>query len=947
MGKRLNVGSAWQLLAVVILIQLFGCRLWGLDPTQHVDRCLVDQWEIIDGLPANTVNSIAQTSDGYLWIGTSKGMVRFDGIKFVTIRFTEKEEIYSKEIRQLFVDRRGDLWIGSSVGLTLCHPIGNRFKNFTTADGIIDEGIRHIKDDMKGNTWISFTTSFVSRITDGKFTNFNTIHGLLGKKVNGIVEDNQGNLLFGTRENGIFSYKDGKFSQYPIPGLDNVQINTMYVDGRGDLWIGADKGLFRKTGTNPSTGKSFDRYTSRDGLSNDYIICIIEDSDRNLWVGTKKGLNRLKTKPNGAIGFESLLKSFLIYCLFEDKEKSLWIGTDDSGLKRLKDGKFMPYTPVEAHSEESPLSLFKDGQGDTWIGTVSGKFFRCRDDAIRESTELSELSGTGIASIAEDANGNLWLGTIGRGVFQKKNNRLVSYTTREGLADNVVTSIFRDTRGNLWFSTFDGVSVLRAGDGVIESFTSREGLAGKVVHNIYESKTGDILVAADKGLTILPKVFAGVHNGVAVFSKKAPWSPKVILPGVSVTCIYEDLAGPEAGDVVYWIATEGAGLKRLNMKDETIVSYTTARGMTTDFIYQFFEDEQENFWLMSDSGVLRVAKSELNAIASGGAAELNCTSFGIADGMKSLEFDNKFSRNSALKAANGEFWFITKKGISIANPGKIRINQTPPPVLIEAVYFNRRSIPLHPDTGPVVFKGITDADFHFTAPTFLSPEKVKFKYRLEGVDREWIPLPPGQGRVAHYKELPAGVYTFRVTACNADSVWNQAGDSLTFTLKSVLYQTLLFKIAALFFLAALAAAAFYIYKKWKPFIDKKEKYKMALLDPEFAGECIKKLNYLVDIKKVYCDADLSLQSLAEKMGISPHQLSQLVNEKLDRNFFDFINEYRVEEAKRILQSARGAQRKISVVAIEAGFNTMAAFYKAFKKHTGTTPTRYKKEVQKL
>lgn len=952
MGRRLNDGSARLLLTLGILVQLFYCCLWGLDPSQTVDRYLVDQWEMLDGLPANTVGAITQTPDGYLWIGTSKGLVRFDGIKFVIIRFAEMEEFYSKTIRHLLVDRGGTLWIGNSEGLALYHPMEDRFKIFTAADGIAGDGIRRIKVDMMGNTWISFTNSYVSRLSDGKFTDFNADHGLLGKRINAIVEDRQGNLLFGTRENGIFSYKDGKFFKSPVPDLDNILIITMYVDGRGDLWVGADKGLFRVTGINRSTGNGTERFTSGDGLSNDYITCIAEDSEGSLWVGTKQGLNRLKRKQDGALAFERLLTSFPINCLFEDREKSLWIGTDDSGIKRLKDGKFIPYEPLEAHPEDIPLSLFEDRRGDAWIGTVSGKLFRCRGGNIIESTASRELSGIGIAAIVEDANGSLWLGTIGKGVFQKKEDRFVPYTTREGLADNVVTSIYKDSRGNLWFSTFDGVSVLRSRDGVIESFNSRDGLAGKMVHYVYESKTGDILIAADKGIILLPKVFAGggwqprpIRGGS--FFKNSSWSPKIILPGVSVTCIYEDISGPKEGENIYWIATEGAGLKRLDINDDTIVSYTTAQGMTTDFIYQFFEDQQENFWLMSDSGVLRVAKSELNAIVSSEVGEINCTSFGIADGMKSLEFDNKFSRNSALKAANGEFWFITKKGISIVNPGEIRVNQTPPPVLIEAVYFNRRPIPLHPDTGSVTFKGITDADFHFTAPTFLSPEKAKFKYRLEGVDREWILLLPGQGRVAQYKELPAGAYRFRVTACNADGVWNQTGDSLTFTLKPLLHQTFVFKLAVLFLLVTLVVLAFYFYKKKKLLFEKTEKYKGSPLDPYFAGECIKKLNYLMDTEKVYCDADLSLQSLAEKMAISPHQLSQLLNEKMDRNFFDFINEYRIEEAKKILQSSRGAQRKISAVAIAVGFNTMAAFYKAFKKHTGTTPTHYKKESQRL
>ena len=928
MGKRSNPGSTWQLLASVIIAQLFWCycQLWGLDPYKPVDLYLVDQWEMSDGLPSNTVKSVTQTPDGFLWIGTKRGLVRFDGMKFVIVRFAKKEEIYSQEIRNLFVDREGTLWIGSAGGLTSYQYQTGQFKTFTKDDGITGDGIRRIKDDMRGNTWISFTASYVNRFSNGEFFAYDATNGLIGKKINAILEDHQGNLLFGTRENGIFTYKDGTFFKYPVPVLDDVLIITMYEDRKGELWIGTNKGLFRVT------GKGIERYTARDGLTTDFITSITEDSERNLWVGTRQGLNRIKKKKDGTVGFESLLKSYLIYPLFEDKEKSLWIGTDNSGIIRLKDGKFMSYAPLDVHLEEIPFSLFEDRHGDTWIGTVSGKLFHCRGSEIIESITPAGLSGTGIAAIAEDGRGKLWLGTNGKGVFQKKNNSFTQFTTQEGLADNLVTSIYRDSRDNLWFSTFDGVSVFRSGNSIIESLKSRDGLSGKVVHNVFEDKTHNIWIAGDKGITVL-------KNGK--FSNRTMQN---YLQDITVTCIYEDVDSQSATDRIFWIATYGAGLKRFQYGK--FFSYTTAHGMTTNVIYQFLEDQQGNFWLMSDSGILRVSKSKLNRFANGIIDEIDCISFGISDGMKSLAFNNACSGNSALKARNGEFRFITKKGISIVNPAKIRINKTPPPVVIEAVFFNDQPLPFRHGSNaePVTGKGITNVSFHFTAPTFLSPEKIKFKYQLQGFDRGYISLPPGNERVARYKNLAPGTYTFRVTVCNAEGVWNQTGTSFTFTLKPLFYQTFLFKIAVLFLFFVLLAAAFYFYKK-RPF-KKKAKYKGSLLHPHFSEECTRKLKHLMEDEKVYSDADISLQSLAEQLSISPHQLSQLLNEKLDRNFPDFVNSYRIEEAKRILKSPKGAQQKIDSVAFEVGFNTSVAFYRAFKKHTNITPTQYKKKVEK-
>jgi ligand-binding sensor domain-containing protein/AraC-like DNA-binding protein len=915
-----------QLWVGVILISLFWSHLLALDPNKPVDQYLTDQWETSAGVPSNTVLSINQTPDGYLWIATTKGLVRFDGIKFSFIPFAETGGTASRENpipETLFVDRQGTLWIGSSAGLTVYRYQTGQFHTYTTPHGMTKDRIRRIKDDMRGDLWISFFTSYVNRFSNGKFTPFDASHGLKGKKINAIIESQNGNLLFGSRENGVFIYRERKFLKYPITGLDNLHLIDMYEDKQGFLWIGTNTGLFLVTDQGTKT------YTARDGLSNDYITSIMEDSEGNLWVGTLKGLNRIEKKQNGTIGFESVLKPFTIHCLFEDREKSLWIGTDNAGIKRIKEGKFTSYEPLEAYPEEIFLSVFKDRYGDTWIGSFNGKLFRCRGSELIEIVEPPAISGVGITSIAEDTKGNLWLGTNGRGVFQKKNRTFIQLTTREGLADNLVTSIFRDSKGNLWLSTLGGVSIIRYSNGVMETVDSRKGLSGKVVHNVYEDNRQNIWIAADKGVTVL-------KDGKITKENAAYY-----LQGVSVTCIYEDqsTSGSNGGkDKVVWLATHGAGLKRL--QNENITSFTTANGMTTDFIYQFFEDQQENFWLMSDSGILRVSKRELHRFAQGGVDIINCTSFGISEGMKSLEFNNEFSRHSALKTGNGEFWFITKKGISIINPENVQINKVPPPVMIDEVFFDDRPIPLHQET--LEFHGIIDFQFHFTAPTFLSPGKVKFKYQLEGFDRGWVFLGPGRERTAQYKDLGPGTYTFRVIACNSEGIWNQTGDSITFTLKPFLYETLFFKIVILLMLMALVAIGLYIYKK-RPF-KKQVKYKGSPLNPLFAEECIRKLRHLMEVEKAYLDADISLQSLAEKLSITSRLLSQILNEKLDRNFSDFINFYRVEEAKKILQNPRGAQKKIIALAFDVGFNTKVAFYNAFKKFTNMTPVQYREKL---
>ena len=726
MKKPGDFGSTKPVVILIILTQFIWSPVCGLDPDKTVDQYLVDQWQTPEVIPSDTIASISQTPDGYLWLATLTGLVRFDGIKFSIIPFVEKKKIDPPETATpltLFLDESKALWIGSfDSGLTSYHYKTGQFQTFTTADDLTENSIRCINEDMKGNLWIGFFTSYACRLSNGKFTVFNDSHGLAGKKISDIVEDHQGNLLFASRENGVFKYKDGKFFKYPVAGLDDHQIITMYEDWKGDLWIGTNNGLFR------ITDKQTVIYIASDGLSSDNIADIVEDSDRNLWIGTLKGLNRMKRNADGTIAFESLLQDLPIVCLFEDKEKSIWAGTNGSGLIRLKDGKFLSYAPLEAR-QETVTSVFEDRHGDTWIGTFSGKLFRCRSDKVIESLEPAEISGIGITAIAEDAPGNLWLGTIGKGIFLQEKGTFIRFTHSDKLADKTVTSIYRDSRDHLWFSTMDGVNVLRHPDGVFESFTSTNGLLGKRVNNVYEDKNQNIWIAADKGITVL-------KDGKISNPRK-----KYYLKKVDVVCIYEDPSNSGHQGSVYWIATFRHGLKRLALKDGKIISftsYTTDEGMTTNSIFQFLEDQQGNFWLMSNSGILQVSKNELNRFAKGDQDKINCISFGISDGLKSLEFNNELSRHSALKTRNQEFWFINKKGIAVVYPDKVRKNKIKPNPVIEEVIFDQNSIAFPQDAETYKIKGIRDFTFHFTAPTFLSPGKIKFKYRLDGFDREWV-----------------------------------------------------------------------------------------------------------------------------------------------------------------------------------------------------------------
>jgi ligand-binding sensor domain-containing protein/AraC-like DNA-binding protein len=925
-----GIADVMRLLSILFLVPLVTWSLWGLDPHKPVDQYRIDRWQIAEGMPSNAVQFITQTPDGYLWLATQKGLVRFDGLTLTSIQFLDAPQKGSRQtIRPdaIHADRSGTLWISSAVGLTSYDSKTRRFKTYTSADGLTQDLIRTIKEDMNGNLWLSFQSSYVNRFANNTFTVFNDSHGLKGKKVNMIYEDRKGRLLFGTSENGIFIYKDDRFSPFPGISTDH-RVTKMCEDWQGNLWIGTNKGLFRVN------EKNMQKYTSANGLSSNNVTSVLEDKDRNLWVGTEKGLNRYRKQRENNISFSSLLKKDFVLNLYEANEGNLWVATYYSGLIRLKDAPFYSFTLNKNHQQETLASIFQDRQGDTLIGTLAGKLLRYRGTRLVESIAPPELSGTGITAIGEDTQGKLWLGTIGKGVKGPKNH----FTTANGLSDNQVTSIYRDSRGDLWFSTYDGLSVFRSPTGMMEILTHKNGLSGKRVHSVYEDKKGHILVAADKGITLL--------KGGKIPSTGSTQQLNHYLEGASVSCIYEDTAdAPEEGSV-FWAATNNDGLKRFTLTGHTMTHYNTANGMTTNVLYRFVEDTQGYFWFMSDSGILRVNKSELIRVAQGKLAYMNCRSFGKLDGLQSLEFNNSFSRNSNFVTRDNQFWFITRKGISILDPDKIILNKTPPPLVIEEILFNREPAALNPGTKPYSFEGELDVSIRFTAPTFLAPHKVTFKYRLKGLETQWNLLTPGNKRIVHYKNLRPGTYSFNLLAGNAQGIWNRTGKSFRFRIKPRFQQTLLFKLLLLLLVTGLLITAYFFFNRYKRYkLEKKEgeKYQGSNLNPQFVASCVKKLKHLMEVETLYRDETLTLHSLSKELSIQYYQLSQILNETLKNNFSDYINSYRIEEAKEIMVSPEGKERKIQAIAYDVGFNTMTAFYKAFKKHTGLNPSQYKTE----
>jgi ligand-binding sensor domain-containing protein/signal transduction histidine kinase len=752
-----------------------------------------DVWQTENGLPQNTVHTILQTRDGYLWLATEEGLARFDGIRFKVFDTRNTEQIRSKSVRELFEDREGSLWIGTTGGLTRLRD--SRFTAYTTKDGLTSDSVESIYQDREGSLWIG-TPDGLNRFRDGKFTAFTTEDGLPSPGVSAIHQDGGGTLWIGTR-GGLAQMKDGRFTAYTSShGLPGDNVRAIYEDRSGALWISTLAGLARlKDGR-------FTAYTVKDGLSNERVWSISEDRRGNIWVGTDGGLNLFSegrfiayTTANGLsdntvwsisedrrgvlwIGTPGGLNRFqdgrftsyttkeglsdnVVLAVCEDREGSLWIGTEAGGLNRLKEGKFVTYTTADGLSSDLAWTICESRDGSLWIGTQSGGLNRFKDGEFSSYTTRDRLPSNIARALCEDREGNLWIGTPA-GLARMKDGRLVTYTVEDGLSSNAVSAIEEGRDGSLWIGTLGGLNRLKGGS--FQVYTTRDGLSDDGVLSLRADRRGNLWIGTRGG--VLNRFKDGRFTSYTIKDASAD---------DSIRAIYEDRDG------AIWIGARRSGLHRL--KDERFTSFSTREGLFDDCVFQILEDSRGNLWMSSPRGVFRASRKELEDFAEGKTSRIASISYDTADGMESRECNG--GQPAGWRTRDGKMWFPTARGVAVIDAENLSVNSLAPPVVIEEIIVDH--VTIAPGEMIELSPGNDRYEFHYAGLSLIAPEKVKYRYRLEGLEDDWIDA--GSQRVAHYTRIPPGRYTFRVMAGNNDGVWNDTPASFELYLKPYFYQT--------------------------------------------------------------------------------------------------------------------------------------------------------------
>ncbi len=720
-------------------------------------------WTRRDGIPSAFIYSIAQTRDGYLWLATTDGLVRFDGVRFVHWRPKTGHTALLGVVRSLCAARDGSMWIGTGAGL-VGHIRGEDLTTFS-----VGAQVETILEDRDGTLWVS-TENQLLRFRTATQEQIGTAIKLPGTLLSGPLQDRSGSIWF-TTQSRILRLESG-----------NPQGSPLEM-GKGKFWISEDtNGNIWLTGSNGSTRPMNEGQIISDAdtkIRNLDIQTVLRDSNGDTWIGTLgQGLARLRAGFGDGTKVEKYsqsdgLSAAHVWCFLEDREHNIWVGTQN-GLNRFRDEKAVTLTRREGLASENVDALAAGPDGTIWASTSIGVN---RIDGEHRDVYLNGVTVMGLSTSRENT---LWAGT-NRGVVRAEKGNWRYLPMPAGIRLQNVTVVAVDHENGVWL--FDARKGLyRWADGRITDFSNEALLKGKA-----------ILAARADGRG---RVWFGLNDaGVAVFdgSRFHLYSESDGLAGGSVNAVHID------DNATVWIATE-RGLSRFD--GQRFVTWNTSNGLPGERVLWILSDNEGRIWLGYSTGVACISRSELDRAKQDPSHRVAYSFLDDGDGLKGNP--DRGWQSPAVRASDGKFWFRTSEGVAIIGPQDLTRNLVVPPVYIERTVADGAVIDATP---PVRLRPLTrDIEIDYTALSLAEPRKVLFRYKLEGFDSDWRDA--GTRRQAFYTNLRPRAYRFRVLACNNDGVWNEAGATLDFDLLPAFYQTRAFSLLCALVLIILAWGAY-------------------------------------------------------------------------------------------------------------------------------------------
>jgi ligand-binding sensor domain-containing protein/signal transduction histidine kinase len=739
---------------------------------------IVDSWSTGEGLPQSSVISVIQTRDGYLWLGTLNGLVRFDGIHFTVLDENNTPGLDSDRIVHLFEDSHTNLWIGTDTGSVALVRNG-KLQNFVVGRSGHEGRLVSAGEDSSGAVWLYTADAHLARYQAGKLEILNLNFNPLAI-CRMVAAEKSGPVWIG-EDWGMFSLRPANF-QPPALAIEQLiqarKLDFILASQRGGTWRLIDGRIQKWSSTHLET--DFGTYP----WGNSIVTSVCEDQDDNLIVGTL-GAGVFWYDADGnyrQISTDQGLSHAGVLSLCLDREGNLWVGTDGGGLNRIK-RKIFNTTPTGLHSWAAQ-SLSEDAQGGLWVafGASGASYWNTN---LFQDFHIGRYQNAWTVFV--DHQQQVWAGTWDEGLFQFQTNRFQPAPGAQILGPRIF-ALFEDRSGQLWAGTQNGLARWNGSDWKI--FTTRNGLLENIVRAMAEDAAGNLWVGTqNRGLNLFKDgkfvSYQATENG---------------LPGNDISCLYADEDG------ALWVGTFGHGLARFQNGKWT--RFSTRDGLASNSIGYIIEDDGGDLWIGSNAGLMHVRKKSLNDLANGTAGFLACRTYVESDGLPTRECSGG-SQPAAIRTRDGKLFFPTTKGLVSINPDQLKPNLQPPLVMIESVLVDRREQKTNPFSSAwrqsiIIPPGREQLEIDYAGLNFSAPTGVRFKYRLEGRDTAWTEA--GDTRVARYSNLPQGHYRFHVIACNEDGKWNETGSVLEITVQPQFWQTSWFRGAAIIFLLGIVIA---------------------------------------------------------------------------------------------------------------------------------------------
>jgi len=728
----------------------------------------------LQGLKSVTITCLVEDRTGNLWIGTNWGVSKYDGKRLT--HFTIKEGLCSNWVSSMREDKSGNIWFGTfDAGVSKYD--GKRFTNFGVKEGLTHNNVRSILEDKNGNLWFG-TWGGVTKYDHKDFTQFTVKQGLSSNLVLSMLEDKSGNIWFGTFNAGATRYDFKFFTHFTEKeGLGNNAVSSILEDKNGDIWFGTDAGATRYD------YKTFTPFTEKEGLSSGAVRSMQEDNQGNLWFGTSGGITKYDHKTFTLFTRKEGLSDDEINCILKDKRGSLWFGTERGGVNKYGGKRFTHFTEEEGMSNSRVRSILQDKKGNLWFGTFGGGVNKYDGRTFTHFTEKEGMRINVVRSMLEDKSGNIWFSDWG-GLSRFDGKNFVRFET----AADMAAPILQDKDGHIWFGSYGG-GVFKYDGKSFTHFTEKEGLSGGVISGILQAENGDLWFGTERGLS----KYDG--KNFTHFTEKE---------GLSDNNVYS-IAKDKYGNI--WAGTLAGGLNKYDGKN--ITHFTQNEGLANNSVTSIMEDKAGNLWFGTRGGLSKLEKNKLQPGSTHSASIFK--TYTDEDGFSGISVN---TGTTIYEANDGIIWIGALDRLTAFNPGEETPDTIPPNIQLTGLALYNENVTWQYlmaaqaekkfDTAIVLGNGVRLHDFHFDSVskwygmpqhlslsynnnyltfqfsgiTINSPLKVKYQYKLEGLDKNWSALT--NRTEASFGNLPHGQYTFKVKAVNGDGYWsNEVNYSFT------------------------------------------------------------------------------------------------------------------------------------------------------------------------